>query len=94
MNKEAQGYLEELAGDKTSISILYEHEKEKNNSLRKQIKLMQSINITENFVSKDKIKQKIEEIKNRRNEEETCELALQGFQREAKIDILKELMEE
>lgn len=85
--------LEDLEDNTEELKILLKEEKEKNYSLKKQIKLMQSINITENFVEKSKIRQKIEEIKNRKNEE-TCELALHGFQREAKIDILQELLEE
>lgn len=45
------------------IIDLYNEEKEKNASLKKQIKLMQSINITENFIEKSKIREKIESIK-------------------------------
>lgn len=44
-------------------------------------------------VPKSKIKEKIEEIKNRRIEDGECELALHGFQREAKIEILQELLD-
>lgn len=42
-----------------------------------------------NFVSKDKIKEKIEEIKSWMNDD--C-LALHEFQREAQIDVLQELL--
>ena len=37
--------------------------KEKNASLQKEIKLMKSININDNYISKDKIKEKLEELK-------------------------------
>ena len=37
--------------------------KDKNASLQKEIKLMKSININDNYVSKDKIKEKLEELK-------------------------------
>lgn len=46
------------------------------------------------FISKDKIKEKIKEIENRRIEEGKCELAIYGFQRDAKIEVLQELLEE
>ena len=46
------------------------------------------------YISKDKIREKIKEIKDRRLVEGECELALHGFIREGKIDILKELLEE
>lgn len=44
---------------------LYNTEKDKNASLQKEIKLMKSININDNFISKDKIREhlkKFEEI--------------------------------
>ena len=46
------------------------------------------------YIHKNKIKAKIEEINNRKIKDGECELALHGFQREAKIDVLKELLEE
>ena len=46
---------------------------------------------TENYVNKDKIREKIEEIEER--DKNDC-LALHGFQREAKIDVLQELLKE
>ncbi len=45
-------------------------------------------------VSKDKIREKLKEIENRRIEEGKCELAIYGFQRDAKIEVLQELLEE
>ena len=36
--------------------------KDKNTSLQKEIKLMKSININDNYISKDKIREKIEEL--------------------------------
>ena len=47
-----------------------------------------------NSISKDKIREKIKEIENRRIEEGKCELAIYGFQRDAKIEVLQELLEE
>jgi lipopolysaccharide biosynthesis regulator YciM len=47
-NKAIQGLLD-----------LYNKEKEKNASLQKEIKLMKSININDNYISKDKIREKI-----------------------------------
>ena len=44
-----------------------------------------------NYIHKDKIKEKIEEIKSKMNND--C-IALHSFQREAQIDILQELLEE
>ena len=44
-----------------------------------------------NCIPKSKVKEKIEEIKNKMNND--C-IALHGFQREAQIDILQELLEE
>lgn len=41
----------------------------------------------------DKIKAKIEEIEKRRLQDGECELALHGFQREAKIEVLQSLLE-
>ena len=38
--------------------------KEKNASLQKEIKLMKSININDNYISKDKVKNKIKELEN------------------------------
>lgn len=50
--------------------------------------------LTNDFISKNKIREKIEEIENRRIEEGKCELAIYGFQRDAKIEVLQELLEE
>lgn len=46
-----------------------------------------------NHISKDKIKAKIEEVQQRRENDGECELALYGFQREAKIEVLQSLLE-
>lgn len=43
------------------ILDLYNKEKEKNASLQKEIKLMKSININDNYIYKDKIREKIKE---------------------------------
>lgn len=88
----------------TNLLDLYQKEKEKNAELKVLIErnLMYSHNLEKDLfencsnyvISKDKIKAKIEEIQNRRIKDEECELALHGFQREAKIDVLQELLEE
>ena len=62
---------------------LYNKEKEKNASLKKEIKLMKSININDNYISKDKIKQKIKELEEK-SDYWNCD----------EIEILKELLEE
>ena len=41
---------------------LYNKEKEKNASLQKEIKLMKSININDNYISKDKIRKQIRQL--------------------------------
>ena len=46
-----------------------------------------------NFRWKDKIKAKIEEVQQRRENDGECELPLHGFQREAKIEVLQSLLE-
>lgn len=71
-----------------TILNLYKQEKEKNKELEEKNFYLPG------WVSKNKIREKIEEINNRRIKEGECELALHGFQREAKIDILKELLKE
>lgn len=40
---------------------------QENTSLKKEIKLMKSVNINENFISKDKIRNKIEELEKSEN---------------------------
>lgn len=64
--------------------------KEKNKNLIFQLKDEEKelIEVT------DKIREKIKEIENRRIEEGKCELAIYGFQRDAKIEVLQELLEE
>ena len=42
----------------------YKDLKDKNASLQKEIKLMKSININDNYISKDKIRAKIKELEN------------------------------
>lgn len=48
----------------------------------------------DNYISKDKIKAKIEEIEKRRLQDGECELALHEFQREAKLEVLQSLLKE
>lgn len=53
--------------DKVSLQgllDLYNKEKDKNASLKKQINLMKSININDNYISKDKIKKLYDFYKN------------------------------
>ena len=63
---------------------------EKNASLQKEIKLMKSININDNFISKDKIKKKIKELKNIIE----FEKPIYEDSLEDTIDILEKLLEE
>ena len=60
----------------------------KNASLNKEIKLMKSVNINDNYISKDKIKAKIKELE--------PELRLECFKNEAElqINLLKKILEE
>ena len=62
---------------------LYNEVKEKNASLQKEIKLMKSININDNYISKDKINDKIKELEEK-SDYWNCD----------EIEILKELLEE
>lgn len=41
---------------------LYNEEKEKNSSLQKEIKLMKSININDNYISKNEIRERITQL--------------------------------
>ena len=50
--------------------------------------------IKRDYIPKSKVREKIEEIQNRRIKDGECELALHGFQREAKIEALEELLQE
>lgn len=79
-----------------TILDLYQQEKEKNEKLvDKTIQYDKTLEkLQKDTIWKDKIREKIKEINNRRIEDGQCELALHGFQREAKIDVLKELLEE
>ena len=61
----------------------YNELKEKNASLQKEIKLMKSININDNYISKDKIREKIKELEEK-SDYWNCD----------EIEILKELLEE
>ena len=61
----------------------YKDLKDKNASLQKEIKLMKSININDNYISKEKIREKIKELEEK-SEFFYCD----------KIDVLKELLEE
>ena len=65
---------------------LYNKEKEKNASLQKETKLMKSININDNYIYKDKIKEKIKEYK------ELKEIDKMAY--EEQIKPLQELLEE
>lgn len=62
--------------------IEYEELKEKNANLQKEIKLMKSININDNYISKDKIRKKIKELEEK-SDYWNCD----------EIEILKELLE-
>ena len=53
--------------DDTSLSHRYMELKEENASLKKEINLMKSVNINENYISKDKIRNKIKELEKSEN---------------------------
>ena len=61
---ESEKILREAEKTINEIIDLYTEEKEKNASLQKEIKLMKSININDNYISKDKIRTKIKELEN------------------------------
>ena len=65
-----------------------EQEKEKNASMKKEISLMKSININDNFISKDKIKDKIKEIKQDKDFDEDV------YVEEFAVDVLEDLLKE
>ena len=75
--------IEELTLDLEEMTKSNNHKKE--NWVHKSI--------LNSYISKDKIKAKIEEIQQRRENDGECELALHGFQREAKIEVLQSLLE-
>lgn len=71
--------------------------KEKNASLQKEIKLMKSININDNYISKDKIKEKIKELKEKMKQDEVDEFGIHSIGWSALdyvVEQLKELLEE
>lgn len=72
--------------DVGELLYLYNKEKEENENLTLEV-----LDIHKSKISKDKIKEKIEEVQARMGND--C-IALHDFQREAKIDVLKELLEE
>ena len=65
--------------------------KEKNESLQKEIKLMKSININDNYINKDKIRDKIKEYQNKlfQDIEENKVVEYENI-----IQVLEELLEE
>ena len=65
---------------------LYNKEKEKNASLQKETKLMKSININDNYIYKDKIKEKIKKYKGLKE--------IDKMAYEEQIKPLQELLEE
>ena len=72
--------------DKVSLQgllDLYNELKEKNASLQKEIKLMKSININDNYISKDKIRERIKELEEK-SDYWNCD----------EIECLQELLEE
>lgn len=90
--------IEKLENDKRGMLIeLYKANdkkdklKEENASLQKEIKLMKSININDNYVSKDKIRDKIKEYQNKlfQDIEENKVVEYENI-----IQVLEELLEE
>lgn len=74
------------------LRVELEQEKEKNKELEKYKTYYEEMEeVNKKFIAVDKIKEKIEEVQARMGND--C-IALHDFQREAKIDVLKELLEE
>lgn len=82
------------------LAIELDKEKEKNKELEEENDTLRVIKKGflkgqhSNCVQKEKIQEKIKNIKERRDIDGACETALAGFQREAKLDVLQELLEE
>lgn len=100
LDRENQALYESInCDDNTMLAKLYQKEKEKNKELTDEYLIQRNlINaefLNENYISKDKIKAKIEEIDNNGlnicNEQLNYQMKLQD---EAKISILQELLEE
>ena len=69
--------------------------KEKNASLQKEIKLMKSININDKYISKDKLKNKIEELENKIDGDDYWKYTTQQYVgMQYQVEILEELLED
>jgi hypothetical protein len=75
-----------IADERNNLLVEVQKLKKENEEYSKQLDLEY---VDENYISKDKIKEKIVEIKSWMNDD--C-LALHEFQREAQIDVLQELL--
>ena len=84
-------YLSEYQKAIQGLLDLYIEEKDKNASLQKEIKLMKSININDNYISKEKINDKIIEYQNKlfQDVEENKVVEYENI-----IKVLEELLEE
>ena len=80
--------------EKENENLYFENDRLRNKQVQ-VTNIIEPKDITlKNYISEDKIREKIKEIESRRIEEEKCELAIYGFQRDAKIEVLQELFEE
>lgn len=80
--------------EKENENLYFENDRLRNKQVQ-VTNIIEPKDITlKNYISEDKIREKIKEIESRRIEEGKCELAIYGFQRDAKIEVLQELLEE
>lgn len=77
-----------------SISLIENQQKEIEDLKTNYKRLQNTEAVHHIYIIKDKIREKIKEIESRRIEDGKCELAIYGFQRDAKIEVLQELLEE
>ena len=90
-DEESEKILREAEKVINGIIYLYHELKDKNASLLKEIKLMKSININDNYISKDKINNKIKEYQNKlfQDVEENKVVEYENI-----IQVLEDLLEE
>ena len=80
--------------DSSLIFTYIKNLEDKNKELENYYKNEKVLWDRKDYISKSKIQEKIEEIKERKDIDGACETVLAGFQREAKLDILQELLED
>ena len=95
-NKECREELKQCFGCTFEIEEIQAIENliNKVKSQEKQIKLMQSINIAENFIEKSKVREKIEELDKKKRKSQIEYSTIDELIFDKKIEILQELLEE